>query len=154
MDPALAAILRSWTFDPWLIAPVAVAARALRPRLVALALPDAAAFYGLAPGEFPGRSVSALPCPGIASREARCGVAAGPYDAASRAHDGGATTACMGGADTTAAARIATRSVETWAGITARLARVAVAATLPHPSRGGMVGLYDCHSCLACPCAL
>jgi len=26
MDPALAAILRSWTFDPWLIAPLAVAA--------------------------------------------------------------------------------------------------------------------------------
>src|SRR5262249_30398174 len=111
----------------------------------------AAAFYGLAPGEFPGRSEHALPGPGLASRSARRGAVAGPHDAASRAYDGGATAACVRCAGPPTATRRATRCVEACVRTATSLDSGTAAATRAHTSCSGMVGLHDCHSCLACP---
>ncbi len=66
MDPALAVILRSWTFDPWLLVPLEVCAILYLRGWWLLHCQMPQRFAVVAPGEFPGRSVRALPRPGIA----------------------------------------------------------------------------------------
>src|SRR5262245_7777062 len=132
MDSALAALLRSWTFDPWLIAPLSVAAGLYLRGWWRLHCQMPQRFGVWAPGEFPVRSGYALASAGIAARGAGCSVTAGPYGAASSAHDASPTAACLRCADTTAAAELATRGVQAWAGIAAGLEGVTMARTPSH----------------------
>ena len=96
MSPTLDACLRSWPFDPWLLAALLLTAGVYLRGWLVLRRRDPRRWHGGRLAAFLGGLAAHLPGPGVADRAVRRPAAPGPHGAAPAAHDGGAAAPLAG----------------------------------------------------------